>query len=197
MAKKRRAPKYEFKPDRKQYNILKKLYITQLQRKQYLKWGLLAMLTVLMMVIQDVMLSQIRISGATTDLAICAILLIGLYEGTENGSLFVLLMSTFYHFSGSSPGPLTIAVATTLTIGFNLVRQMLWRRSFGSTMLCAAGAVLTYEMIIFLTGIFSGYTIWARAGVFFLTGVMTCVMLLPLYPLVRAISKIGGDTWKE
>lgn len=194
MAKK---PKYEFKPDRRQGTFLKRLYMTRLQRLQLTKWVLLSAACVGALVIQDVIMSRVHFSGATTDLAVCMILLIGLYEGTENGSLFALIASIVYLFSGSAPGPYSIGLITTLTIGINLLRQNLWRRSFGSTMMCTGMAVMAYELGIFVIGLLSGLTIPARAGVFFLTGVLTCLTMVPMYPLVRVISKIGGDTWKE
>ena len=100
MARKRKV--YEFKPDRQGTSFLKQLYMTRLQRRQLLKWFSHAALCVLLLTVQDVMMSQIRISGATTDLAVCAIFLIGLYEGTEAGSLFALIASILYLFSGSS-----------------------------------------------------------------------------------------------
>lgn len=194
MAKK---TKYEFKPDRKQTSFLKRLYMTRLQRQQIAKWGLLSAACVFMLVLQDVIMSRIHISGATTDLAVCIILLISLYEGTENGSLFALLASIVYLFSGSAPGPYCIGLITTLVVCINLLRQNLWRRSFHSTMLCTGMAIMLYEMGVFVIGIISGLTIPARVGVFFLTGLLTCVTMLPMYPLVRSLSKIGGDTWKE
>ena len=194
MAKKE---KYQFKPDRPKGTLLKRLYMTRLQRRQIAKWVLLALSCVLMLIVQDVVMSRIHISGATTDLTVCIILLIGLYEGTENGSLFALIASILYLFSGSSPGPYCIGLITVLTVGLNLLRQNLWRRSFGSILLCTGVAILIYEMGIFISGLISGLTIPARAGVFLLTGLLTCVTMVPMYPMVRAISKIGGDTWKE
>ena len=192
-----KRPKYEFKPDRPKGMLLKRLYMTRLQRLQIAKWALLAVACVLMLVIQDVIMSRIHISGATTDLAVCMILLIGLYEGTENGSLFALIASIVYLLSGSSPGPYCIGLITTLTIGINLIRQNLWRRSFGSILLCTCTAIMVYEMGIFVAGLLGGLTILDRAGVFCLTGVLSCAAMVPMYPLVRFISKIGGDTWKE
>ena len=53
------------------------------------------------------------------------------------------------------------------------------------------------ELQALLMGIFQGLTIWARAGVFALTGAFTCITMLPMYPLVRAISKIGGESWRD
>ena len=193
----RRKQVYEFKPDREETHILKQLYLTRLQRRQLLKWGLYAALCILLLTVQDVMLSQIRISGATTDLAVCIIFLIGLYEGTENGSLFAIIASLVYLFSGNSPGAQCVALLTCGTVGLNLFRQMHWHRSSGSILLCTCVGIVLYEMLNFLFGVITGSTIWARAGVFLLIAVMTCICTLPLYPLVKQISKIGGDTWKE
>ena len=194
---KRRNKAYEFKPDREHTHILKQLYLTRLQRKQLLKWGSYTALCILLLVIQDVMLSQVRFSGATTDLAVCIIFLISLYEGTENGSLFALIASMAYLFSGNSPGAQCVILLTGGAVLLNLFRQMNWHRSGGSILLCTCAGIVFYEMLNFLFGIFAGNTIWARAGVFLLVAIMTCICAFPLYPLVKLISKIGGDTWKE
>ena len=194
---KRRKKVYEFKPDRQETGILKQLYLTRLQRRQILKWSVLGALCILMLTIQDVMMSQFRFSGATTDLAVAAIFLIGLYEGTENGSLFAMIASIVYLFSGSSPGAQCIALIACPVVVLNLVRQSLWRRSGGSILLCTCAGIAIYEMLNFLFGIFVGNTIWERLPVFALVAGMTCACAFPLYPLVKLISKIGGDTWKE
>ena len=194
---KRRKKVYEFKPDRQGTAFLKQLYLTRLQRRQILKWGTHAALCILMLTVQDVIMSQFRFSGATTDLAVCAIFLIGLYEGTENGSLFALIAAIVYLFSGSSPGAQSIALIACTTVGLNLLRQIYWRRSSGSILLCTCAAITIYEMLNFLFGIFVGNTIWERVGVFGLVALLTCICAFPLYPLVKLISKIGGETWKE
>ena len=194
---KRRKKVYEFKPDRQGTSLLKQLYLTRLQRMQLLKWSGLAALCVLMLIVQDVLMSQIRISGATTDLVVCIVFLIGLYEGTENGSLFALIASIVYLFSGSSPGAQCIALLSCTTVVLNLLRQSCWRRSGGSILLCTCAGIVIYEMLNFLFGIFVGNTIWARAGVFMLVAAFTCACAFPLYPVVKLISKIGGETWKE
>lgn len=196
MAKRKRKV-YEFKPDRQETSLLKRLYLTRLQRKQILKWGSYAALCILLLTVQDVMMSRFRLSGATTDLVVCIIFLIGLYEGTENGSLFALIASLVYLFSGSSPGAQCVALLTCGTVLLNLFRQISWHRSGGSILLCTCAGIVIYEMLNFLFGIFVGNTIWSRAGVFLLVAIMTCICAFPLYPLVKLISKIGGDTWKE
>ena len=188
---------YEFKPDPKGTTFWKKLYLTQVQRRRLLKWGLYTLLCVLLLVLQDSMLSAFRIFGATTDLAAAVIILIAIHEGMEKGGLFALLASTIYWCSGSAPGPYSIAYITFLTIGATYARQSLWRRNFGSTGICTIAVIFIYELAVFGTGIFQGLTIWTRLGVFLITALMSCIAMLPVYPVVRVIGKIGGDSWIE
>ena len=195
--KKRRQSVYEFKSDPKGTNFLKRLYMTRLQRMTLLKWGTYALTGVALLVIQDVIMSEMRISGATTDLPVAFILLVGLYEGLENGSVFTLAAALFYWFSGSAPTPVCVGLLCVLNVFIGLFRQMYWNRSFGSLTLCAGISIMLYEILLFALGLFQGLTIMDRVGVFALTGAFTCITMLPMYPLVRAISKIGGDSWNE
>lgn len=193
----RRQPKYEFKPDRVGSPLLKKLVLTRQQQLRLAKWCLLSLVCLTALVVQDSMLSKLRLWGAATDLAVCAIFLVSLYEGTENGSLFALIASTVYVLAGSAPGPYSIAMITFLVVGLCLLRQTLWCRNFGSILLCQFVAVMTYEMGLFAIGLFTGRTILSRVSVFAVTGGLTCLTSLPLYPLIRRIGNIGGDPWKE
>ena len=195
--KRRKQSAYEFKPDPKGTNFLKRLYMTRQQRMTLLKWGTYVMTGVLLLVIQDVIMSEMRISGATTDLPVAFILLVGLYEGLENGSVFTLAAALFYWFSGSAPTPVCVGILCALNVFIGLFRQMYWNRSFGSLSLCACISIMLYEMLLFALGLFQGLTIMDRVGVFALTGAFTCIAMLPMYPLVRVISKIGGESWRE
>ena len=193
----RKRPTYEFKPDPKGTNFFKKLYLTQVQRLKLMKWGFYGLLSLFLLVIQDSMLSAFRFCGATTDLAAAVIILIAIHEGLEKGGLFALVASLIYWCAGSAPGPYTIAFITILTIGANYFRQSIWNRNFGSTGLCTAVTILVYELAVFGVGIFQGLTIWARLGVFILSAVLSILVMLPVYPLVRVIGKIGGDSWTD
>ena len=196
MARRRRV-KYEFKPDIQRIPLLKKLHLTQLQQKRLLKWSLYAAVCILLLAIQDVVMSQISIRGATTDLVPCAILLIAVMEDSYNGSLFALISSMLYVFSGSAPGPYSIGFITFLGVGAAVFRQMFWRRGFSSNILCAGIALMVYELAIYGTGVFLSLTYWSRIGVFLLTGLFSWIVMLALYPLIRVIQKIGGETWTE
>ena len=74
-----------FRPDKVGTSVLHKLYISPSQRRTILKWSLYSLVLVLISVVQDVMLSNVRLYGATTELVPCAIFLIGILEGAEGG----------------------------------------------------------------------------------------------------------------
>ena len=192
-----RQPKYEFRPDTLGSGWLKRLYMTRLQRLNILKWFLYALLCVLLLVLQDVILSRFQVLGATTDLAPAAILLISVLVGAEYGSIFVLVASTLYWFSGSAPGAYCIALLCFASIAVSLFRQAYWRRGFSSTVLCAGVALMIYETGVFLAGMLLGLTQWGRFYRFALTGAMSWAVMLPLYPLCFKIGLIGGQPWKE
>ena len=142
-------------------------------------------------------MSQVSIQGATTDLVPMVILLIAVISDAYTGSLFALIASTLFEFSGSSPGPYVIGYLTVLGVAAAIFRQSLWRRGFRSNALCAGLALLIYELAIWGTGVFLGLTYWSRVSVFVMTWVLSFLVMLALYPLTRKIQKIGGETWRE
>jgi hypothetical protein len=191
------AKKNEFQPDRPQSGLLSKLYLTKRQRLSILKWGLYTLLLVLLSVLQDVLLCRMRLFGATTELVPCGILMVCLAEGMERGSIFSLVASCLYLFSGSAAGYHTIVLLTFLCIYLTYFRQSYLRKGFAATMLCTTAGVMAYELIVFIVSVFFGQTRMARIGVAATTGLLTLIAAPVLYPLIRGISTIGGDAWKE
>ena len=187
----------EFKPDSKHISLLKRLYMTKQQRLELLKWGLYTVVCLLLLVVQDVILCRVSIFGGGTDLCVSAILLITVLEGTETGSIFALVASLVYLFTGSAPGPYCVAVICFLGIGASLFRQLFWQRTFTSTLLCSGLAMVIYEMAVFFVGLAMRLTLFSRIGIFTMTGLISWAVMLPLYPLFYNIGKIGGNTWKE
>ena len=187
----------DFKPDVQKATWTKTLKMTRLQQLRLTRWILYVLTVVACLVLQDVIMSQFSIFGATTDLPACAILLITVLEGTEVGSIFVLIASTLYYFSGNAPTAYCIGLMSFLGIGATLFRQMFWHRSKGSIILCAAIALVGYELGLFVVGLGSELTHWGRLPAFALTGIYSCLALIPLYSLIYKIGLIGGNTWKE
>lgn len=188
--------KYDFRPDARA-DRFKGLHMTRLQRLNILKWLLYAALGIFLLVVQDVIMSRVRIFGAPTDLPAAVILLITVLVGSNYGSVFVLIASTFYWFSGSAPGPYCIGLMTFLGIIAAVLRQLWWRRGLRSTVLCAGCALFLYEMAIFVIALVSGLAPWSRVGIFLLTALYSWAVMIPLYPLACKIGKIGGEPWKE
>ena len=195
-ARKARAA-MDFKPDVQTATWMKTNRLTRLQQLRLTKWLLYILTVIMSLVLQDVVMSQFSIFGATTDLPACAIVMITVIEGTEVGSLFVLIASTLYYFSGHAPTAWCIGLLTFLGIGATLFRQMFWHRSKGSIILCAAIALTAYEIGLFTVGLTTGLTHWGRLPSFLLTAVFCCLVLIPLYSLICKIGLIGGNTWKE
>jgi hypothetical protein len=193
MAKK----KYEFKPDSSGTGLLSKLYLTPKQRQSLLKWFLYGLVLLVLLVLQDVLLSKLDIYGATTDLVACAILLTCLILGAESGGVFTLVSSCLYLFSGSAPGPYSIVFLTVYGVLIAIFRQAFLRKGFGSMVLCTVVTLLVYELSVFAMVLFLGYTTGDRMGSFLMTWVLTLVAIPLLYPVLAAIDKIGGETWKE
>jgi len=191
------ARKNEFQPDRPVSGLLSKLYLTRRQRQVILKWSLYGLLLVALSVLQDVLLCRLRLFGATTELVPCGILMICLAENMEAGSVFALTASCLYLFSGSAAGYHTIPLLTVFCVFLAYFRQSYLRKSFAATMLCTAAGVLVYEMVVFIVAVFFGQTRISRVIVPLTTGLLTLISAPVLYPLIRGISTIGGEAWKE
>ena len=192
-----RARQPEFRQDSLGTNFLKKLYMTKQQRLRLLRWMSYILSCLAALLIQDDILSRIPIWGACIDLPAAVILLITVIEGTESGSVFVLLASTLYYFTGSAPGPYTVAAMTVFGVVATIFRQLYWHRSRGAILLCACCALMLYEITTFGGAIFMELTRWDRFGMFLLSGLYGCIVMVPLYPLMHKFGSIGGHTWKE
>ena len=193
----RKIPKYEFKPDPTGASLSKEFYLTPRQRSAIIKWTLYALVVMVALGIQDTLMARVRLFGATTVLAVCAIILIGMLEGMEKGGAFALAAGVFYYLSGSAPGVYVILLVTAVTIATALFRQSFWTLGLSTTVLCTGLGMVAYELALMIVGLCMNLTRWNRLGVFFMTAVLSAAMVFPLYPVVRAIGNIGGEPWKE
>lgn len=191
------AKKVDFKPDKPRSGLLDKLYLTRLQRKSLLKWCLYVAVLLLLSVVQDVLLCKFHIFGATTELVPCGIFLICLMEGTETGSVFALVASALYLFSGSAAGNYSLVLLTTIAFLITLLRQSFLQKGWGAAVLCTFMGLLVYEVSAFLIAAFLGQTYMGRIGVAILTAMLTALATPVLYPLLVRIGKLGGESWKE
>lgn len=191
------AKKYDFKPDKPQTTLADRLYLTKKQRRQLLKWSLYALLLLALSVTQDVLLSRIRLFDATTELVPVGIFLICLLEGLETGSVFALVASCIYQFSGTPGGTYSIVFITGLCVLVTMLRQAYLQKGLGSAFLLTALAMLLYEGMTFGIGAFLGLTLASRITGFLLTAGLSLVAVPAVYPIALSIGKIGGEVWKE
>ena len=189
--------KYEFKPDKITLSVLHKLYLTKQQRQTILRWTLYGLVLLVVSLLQDVILCHMDVFGATTDLVPCTIFLTCMLLGVQKGCLYALISAALFQFSGSGPGYHAIALITILCIFGTMVRETWLRKSFGSSLLCAGGCHVLYELIVFFVGMVLGQTTFARFGTALATGLMSLLGIPLLYPVLRAIERIGGETWKD
>ncbi len=189
--------KKEFRPDHEKNDILGKILLTQKQRQSALRWGLYSAVCLFGLILQDVLMSRISIFGGTTDLVPAFIFAICILQGGESSCIFALVASLIYYYSGSSPGPFCIPLITAISVLAAIFRQGYLRKGFSALMLCVTASVVLYEAATFAIGLFLKYTYFSRIGGFGITVLMTLVCVPLAYPILLAIGKIGGETWKE
>ena len=187
------ARKYEFKPDKPRSSLLSKLFLTQKQRRSLLKWGLYALVLVVLSVLQDVLLSRVRLFGGTTELVPCGIFLICILEGLEKGSVFSLIASLLYLFSGSAAGTYSVVIITGLAVFVTAFRQSYLQHGFSAAALCTAAAMLFYELAVFAIAVFLGAAQMASFPAILVTTLVTLPVIPILYPVFLAI---GGNQWE-
>ena len=191
------ARKNEFKSDKPHSGFWGKLYLTQKQRKEILKWSLYGAMLLVLSLLQDVVLCRVQLFGATTELVPVGIFLICILEGAETGSIFALVASLVYLFSGTAAGPYSMVFITFLAIGVTIFRQYYLQRGLSAAVLCATAAMFGYEILQFFMGLFLSLTIPQRFIGFLLTALLSSLTIPLLYPITLSIEAIGGETWKE
>lgn len=191
------ARKNEFKSDKPHSGFWGKLYLTQRQRKEVLKWSLYGAMLLVLSLLQDVVLCRVQLFGATTELVPVGIFLICILEGAESGSIFALVSSLLYLFSGTAAGPYSMVLITVLAVGVTVFRQAYLQKGLAAAILCAGIAMLAYELLQFVMGLFLGLTIPVRIVGFLITAGLSIIAIPILYPIALSIGTIGGETWKE
>ncbi|MBR5022322.1 MAG: hypothetical protein IKY18_03880 [Oscillospiraceae bacterium] len=191
------AKKYEFRPDKPKFSLLTYLILSPNQRRKAMKWGAYTAFLVFLSVLQDVVLSQVRIFGATTELIPCAIFLICIMEGVQLGSVFALISSLLYLFSGTAPGVYSMVAIVFCAVGACVVRQAYLQERFSSAMISTSLAMVCYVLTNFIFGLFLGLTIWSRFHGFIITAILSLLAVPVFYPIFKAIGKIGGQLWKD
>lgn len=191
------AKKREFRPDREGTGQLNKLWPTPRQQLRALQWLLYGLVCLVGLLLQDVLLYRVNVLGGCTDLVPCLILMVTVMQGAEGGSVFALVLSALYYLSGSSAGYYVIPLLTVVAVFAAIFRQAFLRRGIGTMLLCAVIGMLLYELGVFGVSLFLKLTVGSRVGASLMTAVLTLAAVPVFYPVLLAIGKLGGQTWKE
>ena len=90
-----------------------------------------------------------------------------------------------------------MVLITVLAVGVTIFRQAYLQKGLAAAILCAGIAMLAYELLQFVMGLFLGLTIPVRIVGFLITAGLSIIALPVLYPIALSIGTIGGETWKE
>ena len=191
------ARKHEFKPDRHRSDIVGKLLLTKKQRRGLLRWVLYSVVCLVGLLVQDVALYRMSFQGVCADIVPCLIMMVAIMQGAENGCIFALVSACLYYFSGSAVGPYVIPLITAATILVAIFRQGNLSRGFMAIFLCAGLGMLLYEFGVFGIGLFLDLTTPQRWWAIGCTALLSLLAVPVAYPVLLAIGKIGGETWKE
>ena len=191
------AKNREFRPDREGTGQLNKLWPTPKQQLRALRWLLYGLICLVGQLLQDVLLYRVNILGGCTDVVPCIVIMVAVMQGAESGSVFALLLSLMYYFSGSSAGFYVIPLLTAVAVFAAMFRQAFLRQGFFTLLLCSAMGMCLYELILFGVNLFMKLTVMDRAGAALMTAVLSLLAVPVLYPVLLAIGKLGGTTWKE
>lgn len=186
------AKKRDFRPDRAGTGQFNKLWPTPTQQLRALRWLLYGLVCLVGLLMQDVLLYRVH-----TDIVPCIILMVAVLQGAESGSVFALVLSVLYFFSGSSAGFHVIPLLTAVAVFAVIFRQAFLRQGFFTLLLCAAMGMVLYELGLFGVSLFLKLTVASRAGAALLTAILSLAAVPVLYPVLLAIGKLGGETWKE
>ena len=191
------AKKQDFRPDRTGLRQLQKLWPTPLQQLTVLRWLLYGAVCLVGLLMQDVCLYRVDVAGGCTDVVPCLIVMVAVMRGGESGSVFALVMSVLYFFSGSAPGFYVIPLLTLCAVFAAIFRQAFLRRSLLALLLCAAIAMILYETGLFAVCLFLKQTVGSRFGESLMTALVTLPAVPECFPVLLAIGKLGGETWRE
>ncbi len=191
------AKKHEFRPDRQGTSQVRKLWPTPQQQLRILRWALYGLLCLIALLLQDVLLYRVNVGGGCTDAAPCLILTVTVLAGAESGSVFALVASVLYFFSGSSQGFYVIPLLTAIAVLAVIFRQAFLRRGFFALLTCVAAGMLLYELGLFGISLFLRLTVFARIRAALMTAVLSLAIVPIAYPALLAIGKLGGEPWGE
>lgn len=178
------------------YSQFKKLHITRLQWRIFLKWALYAAAFLATVVLQTVILSRLPVFGAKVNLVPYFIGCVCIIEGADSGSVFALITSLVWAMSSGDLGYVSILVLTCGGMGLGLLMQKLFRRQLLTCIALCFALSLCHESAIFLLRLFLDAAAGSQFFRILIPGVLLGIPSCPVfYYLFRVIHRVGGNAW--
>ena len=173
--------------------MLKYVHLTRLQWQGILKWSLYGLLTLLVLLLQTVVLSQLPVWGAKLTPLPGLIVCVCVREGPEKGGLYAVLAALLWCLSGADFGNLSLAVIPVGAIlSAVLCRAVLTLRFLPTAMCCLAVTLLNAAVIFIFKLILPPTVALENLWRLLLPGAAASMAFVPLhYALVKLISRIG------
>ena len=173
--------------------MFKYFHLTKRQWQGILKWSLYGLLTLLVVLLQTVVLSQIPVWGIKLTPLPALIVCVCVREGPEKGGLYAVLAALLWCLSGADFGNLSLAVIPVGAILSAVLCRAVLTLRFLPTVLCCLAVTLLNALVIFAFKLILPPTV-ALENLWrvLLPGVLLSMAFVPLhYALVKLISRIG------
>lgn len=154
-----------------------------------LRWVLYALGAVLALVLQQSVFARLPVLGAAACLMPVAAALVAMREGPEAGGLFGLGLGLLWCLSGVRYGPMYIALLALAGVLVGGLCRDYFRCGVLPALVLALVALAVCEVPVLLLLLYLGK---AGFGVFAMELLISLIFVFPGYPLVWAISRIGG-----
>lgn len=173
--------------------MFKHLHLTRLQWLGILKWFLYGLLTLTVLLLQSVVLSQLPVFGAKLAPLPILIVCVCIREGPEKGGVYAILATLFWCLSGSDFGNVSVAIVPVGAIlSAVLCRAVLTMRLLPVALCCLAVSLANESAIFLFKFILPPSVALSNYWRVLLPTVALSMLFLPIhYALVKRIGRIG------
>lgn len=167
-------------------------YFSREQATDILRWTLYSILFLLVMLVQTIVLPQIKVTGITLCVVPICLVCISVQEGAERGTLFALIASIIFCLSGISEGPIYIALLSLIAALSGAICDNYYTRSFIPALVLSMMGLTICEGLVFLFRVSTTGTDGTLWHTVLLPVILLSLLAFPLIYLgAWAISRIG------
>ena len=161
--------------------------------RHILMWVLYGVLFLAVMLLQTTVFGRVRFYGVKLNLLPVTVVCIAMFVGHEAGGLFALIAAVVWALTGADSAALSIVSLTLTAIFAGWLCDSLFPRRFLPALLLALAAVLLHAAADFLLKYYLSGADWSLLRWVPVTAGLSVLACPVLYPLAKAIGKVGGN----